>query len=74
MKERVLEIIAEQFNRSVDELTPDINFVNDLEADSIELVELVMNLEDEFEMEIPDDKFENFQTIGDVLAYIEEIE
>lgn len=74
MKERVLEIIAEQFNRSVDELTPDISFVNDLEADSIELVELVMNLEDEFEMEIPDDKFENFQTIGDVLAYIEEIE
>lgn len=72
MKERVLEIIADQFNVNVDDLTENTDFVEDLNADSIELVELVMSLEDEFDVEVEDEALEKIKTIGDVLDYIEE--
>lgn len=73
MKDKILQLIAEQFNRKVEDLEPRLNFVYDLGADSIELVELVMNIEEEFDMEIPDDKLQKFQTIQDVLNYIDEL-
>lgn len=73
MKDKILQLIAEQFNRNVEDLEPSLSFVYDLGADSIELVELVMNIEEEFDMEIPDDKLQKFQTIQDVLNYIDEL-
>lgn len=74
MKERLLELIASQFNLSVDDLEEDMSFQDDLNADSIELVELIMSIEDEFEIEIDDERLESLKTVGDVLEYVEELE
>lgn len=71
MRERILEIIAEQLNRPVDELDPSMDFVEDLNMDSIELVETIMSVEDEFDIEIEEEKLENVHTIGDVLDLLE---
>ena len=72
MRERILEIIAEQVNRSVDELDPSMDFIDDLNMDSIELVELIMSVEDEFDIEIDEDRLEKVRSIGDVLDLLEE--
>ncbi|WP_071027270.1 acyl carrier protein [Peptoniphilus raoultii] len=74
MKERLLELIASQFNLSVNDLEEDMSFQDDLNADSIELVELIMSIEDEFEIEIDDERLESLKTVGDVLEYVEELE
>lgn len=74
MKERILEIIAEQFNMDVNELDEDMNFQEDLNADSIELVELVMTIEEEFETEVSEDDLEKLKTIGDVIDYVEDLD
>ncbi len=74
MKERVMQIISEQFNIEVDELKSDMNFKEDFNADSIELLELILALEDEFNMEMPEDDVMKIATIGDVLEYIDELE
>lgn len=74
MKERILQIIAEQFNIDKDELTEDMNFQDDLNADSIELVELVMTIEEEFETEVSEEDLEKLKTIGDVIEYVEDLE
>lgn len=74
MKERILEIIAEQFNMDVNELDEDMNFQEDLNADSIELVELVMTIEEEFETEVSEEDLEKLKTIGDVIDYVEDLE
>lgn len=74
MKERILEIIAEQFNMDVNELDEDMNFQDDLNADSIELVELVMTIEEEFETEVSEDDLEKLKTIGDVIDYVEDLD
>ena len=74
MKERILEIIAEQFNMDVNELDEDMNFQDDLNADSIELVELVMTIEEEFETEVSEEDLEKLKTIGDVIEYVEDLE
>ncbi|MDY3119215.1 MAG: acyl carrier protein [Peptoniphilus sp.] len=71
MKEKVLEIIAEQVNRSVDALDSSMDFVDDLNLDSIELVEIIMSVEDEFDLVIPEDKLEKVRTVGDVLDLLE---
>ena len=71
MRERILEIIAEQLNRPVEELDPSMDFVEDLNMDSIELVETIMSVEDEFDIEIEEEKLENVHTIGDVLDLLE---
>lgn len=71
MEYKVLEIIAEQFHIDVDELKREMNFKDDLDADSIELVELIMTLEEEFNIEVEDDKLESIETVGDVLDYLE---
>ena len=74
MRERILEIIAEQVNRSVDELDPSMDFSDDLNMDSIELVELIMSVEDEFDIEIDEDRLEKVRSIGDVLDLLEEFD
>ncbi len=74
MKERILEIIAEQFNMDVSELDEDMNFQDDLNADSIELVELVMTIEEEFETEVSEEDLEKLKTVGDVIDYVEDLE
>ena len=70
--ERIREIICEQLDLEEDSITMDSNIMEDFEADSLDLVDLVMSLEDEFNMEVPDDQIENFRTVGDVVRYIEE--
>ncbi|MDK2919304.1 MAG: acyl carrier protein [Candidatus Petromonas sp.] len=70
---KVAEIIAEQLDYdNVDEITPETSLMNDLEADSLDAVEVIMALEDEFDVEIPDEDAENFKNIGDIAKYIEE--
>ena len=70
--ERVKKIIAEQLGVEVDEVTPEAHFVEDLGADSLDTVELVMALEEEFEIEIPDEDAEKILTVGKALDYIKE--
>jgi acyl carrier protein len=71
VKERVIEIVAEQLGVSKDQVTPETSFVNDLGADSLDTVELVMELEEEFDINIPDDAAEKIQTVGQAIEYIE---
>lgn len=68
--ERVKKIIAEQLSVDIDKITPDAKFVDDLGADSLDTVELVMALEEEFEIDIPDEEAEKIVTFQDVLNYI----
>ena len=70
--ERIREIICEQLDLEEDSITMDSDIMEDFEADSLDLVDLVMSLEDEFNMEVPDDQIENVRTVGDVVRYIEE--
>lgn len=70
VKERVIEIVAEQLGVSKDQVTPETSFVNDLGADSLDTVELVMELEDEFETSIPDEEAEKIQTVGQAVEFI----
>jgi acyl carrier protein len=71
IQERVIEIVAEQLNAEKDKVKPETHFVNDLGADSLDVVELVMELEEEFDINIPDDAAEKIQTIGQAVAFIE---
>ena len=70
--ERVREIICSQLDLDEDRVTMDSDILEDFEADSLDLVDLVMSLEDEFGIEVPDDQVVNFHTVGDVVRYIEE--
>ena len=70
--QKVIKIVAEQLGVREEEVTPESSFVNDLGADSLDTVELVMALEDEFGMEIPDEDAEKITTVGDAIKYIEE--
>ena len=72
VEERVKKIIAEQLGVEEDEVTPEASFVEDLGADSLDTVELVMALEVEFEIEIPDEDAEKILTVGKALEYIKE--
>ena len=69
---RVKEIIVEQLDAEESAITMEASFRDDLEADSLDVVELVMELEDEFEIEIADDEAENINTVGDAVNFIEE--
>jgi len=71
-EEKVKNIIVEQLGVSVDEVVPEASFVDDLGADSLDLVELVMVLEEEFGKEIPDEDAEKIQTVQDAIDYINE--
>ena len=67
---KVKKIVAEQMSVSEDEITRETSFINDLNADSLDTVELVMEFEDEFEMSIPDEEAEKIQTVGMAIDYI----
>ena len=69
--ERVKSIIVEQLGVSMEEVTPDESFIEDLGADSLDIVELIMALEEEYDMEIPDEDAEKIQTVDDVISYIQ---
>ena len=70
--DKVKSIIVEQLGVDEDEVTPDASFVDDLGADSLDTVELVMALEEEFNLEISDEDAEKIGTVGDAVRYIEE--
>ena len=70
--DKVKSIIVEQLGVDEEEVTSDASFVEDLGADSLDIVELVMALEEEFGSEIPDEQAEKLLTVGDVIKYIEE--
>ena len=69
---KVREKISEQLGVAADEVTPEASFIEDLGADSLDIVELVMAFEEEFSVEVPDEDAEKLQTVGDVVKYIEE--
>ncbi len=69
--DRVKQIIVEQLGVDAAEVTPQAHFVNDLGADSLDTVELVMALEEEFDTEIPDEQAEKIQTVGQAIDYIQ---
>ena len=70
VEKKVKEIVAEQLGRDVNEVTNEASFIDDLGADSLDIVELVMAMEDEFGIEIPDDEAEKIKTVKDVIEYI----
>ena len=74
VEERVVEIVADQLGVENDKITRESHFVNDLGADSLDQVELVMELEEEFDLEIPDEAAEKIQTVGQAIAFIEQAE
>jgi len=67
---KVIDIISEQMGADKSEITRDTSFINDLNADSLDTVELVMEFEDEFDMSIPDEEAEKIQTVGAAVDYI----
>ena len=72
VQERVKNIIVEQLGVEADQVKPEAQFVNDLGADSLDTVELIMALEEEFDVEIPDEKAEKIKTVGEDVEYIEQ--
>ncbi|MEW6448024.1 MAG: acyl carrier protein [Bacillota bacterium] len=70
--QKVKQIVIQQLGVEEDEVTADASFVDDLGADSLDLVELVMAFEEEFETEIPDEEAEKIRTVGDAVNYIKE--
>ena len=71
-QDRVHKIVIEHLGVEADKVTPDASFIDDLGADSLDIVELVMAFEEEFGVEIPDDAAEKIATVGDASRYIEE--
>ena len=70
IEEKVISIVADQMGVDKAEINRDTNFVNDLNADSLDTVELVMEFEDEFDTSIPDEEAEKIQTVGQAIDYI----
>lgn len=71
--DKVKELIAEQLDVKADDITETSNIQDDLGADSLDVVDLVMALEDEFDVEIPEDQVENIKTVGDIVKFIKDI-
>jgi acyl carrier protein len=70
--EKIKGIIAEQLDVSQDDVSPEKSFTDDLQADSLAIVELVLALEEEFNIKIPDDKVDSIKTVGDAVQYIKQ--
>ena len=69
--DKIKDILCEQLDVEEDAVTMDANIIDDLGADSLDVVDLVMSLEDEFNAEIPDEEVENMKTVGDIVKYLE---
>lgn len=74
MFEKVRDKLAQQLNVSADAITPESDVVKDLGADSLDVVELLISLEDEFGVSIPEDDIVNVKTVGDIVAMLEKLE
>lgn len=72
IEERVTDIIVKELGVTPEQVTPDAKFIEDLGADSLDTVELVMAFEDEFDVQVPDEEAEKLLSVGDVTRYIEE--
>lgn len=70
--EKVKAILSEQFDVEEDTITPETSIADDLGADSLDVVDLLMSIEDEFEIEVPDEEVENLKTVGELVKYIED--
>jgi len=69
--EKIKQIIADKIQVEAEKITPDTSLMKDLEADSLDAVEIIMGIEEEFDIEIPDDAAEGFQNVGDIVKYVE---
>lgn len=74
IKDKVVEVIVEQLNVNAEQCLAEAKFIEDLGADSLDTVELVMRLEEEFGVEIPDEESEKILTVGDAISYIEKVQ
>ncbi|MEO5668271.1 MAG: acyl carrier protein [Bdellovibrionota bacterium] len=70
IEEKVKDIIVEQLNVPPESVSPEASFIDDLGADSLDIVELVMTMEEEFDLEIPDEDAEKIKCVGDVISYV----
>ncbi len=70
--EKMKQILADQLDADIDSITMETDIAEDLGADSLDVVEMLMSIEDEFEIEIPDEKIESLKTVGQVVEYIQE--
>lgn len=70
--ERIRDLLAEQLDIPADSITPESDIIEDLEADSLSVLDMVMTLEDEFDIEIPDEDVEKLRTVGNVASYVED--
>lgn len=71
VSEKIIALLADQFGKDESEIELTMDIAEDLGADSLDVVELLMSIEDEFSMEIPDEEIENIKTVGDLVTYIE---
>lgn len=69
--DKVRDIIVEQLDAAAEDVTAEASIIDDLGADSLDVVDLISSVEDAFDVEIPDEKVENIKTVGDIVAYIE---
>ena len=70
--EKIRDLLAEQLEIPADSITPESDIIDDLEADSLTVLDMVMTLEDEFDIEIPDEDVEKLRTVGSVVSYVED--
>ena len=71
MKEKIISLISKTITVDVDKISAETSFIDDLELDSLDIVELMMKIEDEFNIEIPEEDVESLKTVGDVVSYLE---
>lgn len=72
VEDKVIDIVSEHLDTSREEIARESSFIEDLKADSLDIVELVMEFEEEFDITIPDEDYEKIRTVGDAIDYIEE--
>ena len=70
--EKIRDLLAEQLDIPADSITPESDIIDDLEADSLTVLDMVMTLEDEFDIEFPDEDVEKLRTVGSVVSYVED--
>ena len=70
--ERIRDYLADKLDIEAEKITPESDIINDFGADSLDVIDMITTLSDEFGVEIPDEEIENFHTVGDVVVYVEE--